>query len=97
MEIISKPRKLGLTKIACESMLPILNEGKNVFIASDKYPEQIILILKSLGIKVTIEEVYKTPQPEPIYDDLFAIEPNIIDYRYPEKKLTGYVLIKKTE
>jgi len=94
-EIFNKSRRVGLTRIACESMLPTLNDGKKVFLAGTTFPEQVISILKLLGVDVSVEEAYNNPQPERIYDNVFAIEPNIIGFIYSDKELIGYNIIKK--
>ena len=86
-EIVSKSRKTGLTLAQCMAMLPALKDGKTVFVATNKYPENIINILLNLGVEVNAEEQWSQPNLEAIYG--FDC---IIDFIQPEKKLIGYIL-----
>jgi len=88
-------RRKGMTLAFCQMAQAQLKEGKNIFIAGETYPSNYVSIFKSLGIEVNVEESYTTQRLEPIYHDLFAIEPNIIGFSQKPKKLTGYILTLK--
>lgn len=92
MFYIQKPRKTGKNLAACISIGISLDQGKSCFIATQSYPQTHINILKSLGYDVIAEATYTTPKPEPIYDNLFDVEPQIIGYKHKEKELYGYYI-----
>lgn len=95
MIIGQRSRRIGQTMAACLMMLPKLKEGGSAYISGEKYPDNYISILGSLGIEVEVKESYTSQRLEPIYDNLFAIEPQIIGFAQKPKRLTGYILTLK--
>lgn len=95
IESIEGGRRTGQIMLQCSVISKIIKEDKSVFIAGDKYPADIEKWLNFIGIGVDIEESYTTPNLEPIYDNLFAIEPNVIGFTQKPKKLTGYIIKAK--
>lgn len=91
MEIFqSRSRRFGQTKMLVQAIIPKIRSGETVFVAGKFYPDNIVKMLENENLRLLVEEVYNNPQPQPVYDNLFSPEPNIIGYIGADPYLTGH-------
>lgn len=93
-------RQLNKTLEQCKAIKLTLELGKSVFLVAGCSNVDVEIDYKrytntllSLGMKVTVEPQYRTPNLEAVYEEV-GYDIQISHFTQPEKVLTGY-LIKK--
>lgn len=85
-----KSRRTGLRKLQDDQLATELKAGWSVYVGGED-PGPMIRRLAEQGVKVTIKPMYRYPNPEPVYDNPLAIEPQIVDYIYKPGEVVGHV------